>query len=66
MFSDSGNPNAFAAVFRVDPANHSLTKIATTEVRNESNDPIWPTCITVDYNFEVLEEVSYKNILFLI
>ena len=54
----SGNPNPFAVLFKVDEATRNLTKIATTDVRNDSTDPSWPSFITVDYNFERIEEVS--------
>lgn len=50
----------FAVIFMTDPKTKADRKIATSELIKNTENPDWPMAYTVDYQFEVIQEVKIK------
>eukprot|EP01035_Chromulina_nebulosa_P002817 gene2817-3846_t len=56
----SSNPSAFAVLYIKDYNLQKFVKVARTDPVKDNCDPNWITAITVDYLFEVVQEIVIK------
>lgn len=52
--------DAFCVVFVNDPRTGQLTKVNHTSVIKESENPVWPDSIVMDYQFEITQNITVK------
>ena len=55
-----GVTDPFLSLYAVDPFNKSITRVAQSEVINDTLDPKWTKQITVDFSFELTQEMIVK------
>jgi len=56
----NSEPSPFAALFAKDIKTDKFVRFATTSVIKDSKNPDWILAITVDYLFEVIQEIIVK------
>jgi len=56
----SSDPSPFAALFAKDIKTDKFVRFATTSVLKDNTNPDWILAITVDYLFEVIQEIVVK------
>jgi hypothetical protein len=52
--------DAFLVAFMLDKQSNTSTKIGRTEVINDNKNPTWSAALTVDYMFELVQEVQLR------
>lgn len=52
--------DAFAVLYAHDRTKNVLTKLGTTEIVRDNRSPNWTTIFTMDYNFEIIQNMVIR------